>query len=76
MSLATEEKLAAPPGRFRLIAVDIFPTPAEDWVIGDFDSLDDARKAAEEKRRQSLSIGSLRFYIYDDKGMPVSLGRT
>ena len=57
--MATE--LKAPTKKFRVIGVDIFSN--EDWVIGDFDSIEIAIKTANGK-----SGTMLKTHVYDDKG--------
>ena len=75
MGLATEGELAAPTGRFRVIGVDTFPASEGKWLVGDFDTLDEAKKAAARKREESTGSGGfLRFYIYDDRGRWVGEG--
>ena len=34
----------APKGKFRVIGTDHFPVPPEDWLQGDFDTLEEAKK--------------------------------
>jgi hypothetical protein len=76
MGLGTEGKLAASRGKFRVIGVDTFPEPEEHWLVGDFGTLDEARKVAAKHRKQSAGNGNLlRFHIYDDKGRWVDEAR-
>jgi hypothetical protein len=60
---ATKEELTAPPGRFRVLGVEINATAESICSIGDFDSLDAAKKAAEQKAATGFPI-----FIYNDHG--------
>ena len=42
MSLASEGKLKAPKGKFRVVGVDTFAGPTDDYLIGDFDTVEEA----------------------------------
>lgn len=54
-------ELKAPKGKFRVVGVDTFSN--EDWVIGDFDSIEIAIKTANGKGGTMLKT-----HVYDDKG--------
>ena len=60
---ATKEELTAPPALFRVIGVEIHATSESVFAIGDFDSLDTAKKAAEQKASTGVPI-----FIYNDRG--------
>jgi hypothetical protein len=69
MSLATEGQLAAPAGKFRVIGVDRFPAPEEDWLIGDYSGLQQAEDAASAARKDATGdVTMLAIYVYDDQG--------
>ena len=53
---------AAPPGKFRLVGISEFDTG--DWVIGDFDS--------KEEAVNSVHFWTGLMYIYDDRGFAVA----
>ena len=53
----------APKGKFRVIGVDTFD--GGDWVEGDFDTLDQAKKHANEKTEGQQM---LKMHVYDDTG--------
>lgn len=59
-SLALQGKLFAPKGKFRVVSVDTWKGPFEDELVGDFDTLDEAVRAARAERYA--------VYIYDDTG--------
>jgi hypothetical protein len=67
-------RLKAPPGKFRILGIDKFPFPNEDWIKGDYDSLEEAlslaRKLTKEASKDSTdpSIATV-YYVYDDKGV-------
>jgi hypothetical protein len=67
-------RLKAPPGKFRILGIDKFQPPGEDWVHGDYDSLEEAlslaRKLTKDASKYSTSpdIATV-FYVYDDKGV-------
>ena len=53
----------APDGKFRVVGVDTFD--GQDWVQGDFGSLDLAEKAADQfVENQQM----LKMHVYDDQG--------
>lgn len=67
-------RLKAPPGKFRILGIDKFHPPGEDdWVHGDYDSLDEALRIARHltkdasKDSTSPDIATV-YYVYDDKG--------
>jgi hypothetical protein len=55
------EEFKAPKGKFRVIGVDTFSN--EDWVYGDYNSLNEAKKFAQEKGGNMNMV-----YVYDDQG--------
>lgn len=62
MSLATEGRLAAPKGKFRVVGVDTFEIPGEDDVlIADVSDLATAKMLADEHAGQAFEI-----FVYDD----------
>ena len=63
MSLASEGKLKAPKGKFRVVAVDTFAGPTEDYLIGDYNSVVEAKKVCAEPSGQMNPC-----YVYDDSG--------
>jgi hypothetical protein len=66
MSLVSERKLKAPKGKFRVVGVDTFAGPAEDYLIGDYNSVENARKVCTERG------GTMNpCYVYDDSGKPL-----
>ena len=38
----------APPNKYRVVGIDTFPWPWEEYLIGDFDTLEEAKQAANE----------------------------
>ena len=52
---------AAPKGKFRVIGVDTFD--GGDWVVGDYTTLEEARKIARAKGGEMTVM-----HIYNDKG--------
>ena len=67
--------LKAPPGKFRVVCIDKFHPPGEeDFVRGDYDSLEKALSLARQwtqeasKLATDSSIATV-FYVYDDKGV-------
>ena len=70
-SLAGRGKLRAPRGRFRLVGVDTFAGPFEDFLVGDFEDLDDAKREAVARASRLVP-----FYIYNERGQMIfSAGR-
>jgi len=53
----------APKGKFRVVGVDTFD--GGDWVEGDFDTLEKARKHASERTN---GVQMLKMHVYDDTG--------
>ncbi len=51
----------APEGKFRVVGVDTFD--GTDWVKGDFPTLEEAIKVADEESGKMLKM-----YVYNDKG--------
>jgi hypothetical protein len=60
---ATKEELTAPPAQFRVLGVEIHTTSESVFSIGDFDSLDAAKQAAEQKAGTGVPV-----FIYNDHG--------
>ncbi len=63
MNLATEGRLRPQKRNFRVVAVDTFPWPNEDHLVGDFDSLDEAVAAARSHCAEMQPC-----YVYDKHG--------
>ena len=57
----------APPGKFRVVSVDTFD--ADDWMEGDFPTIDEARAAAAVAAKQHSFMVA---YVYDSEGRNVS----
>ncbi len=57
----------APKGKYRVIGVDTFDH--SDWVEGDFDTVDEARDAAEKRGGPMLKM-----HCYDDCGRHIGEG--
>ena len=51
----------APKGKFRVVGADTFD--GDDWVQGDFDTLEEAKECADKKGCQMTKM-----YFYNDKG--------
>ena len=60
---APKEALTAPPDRYRVLGVEISATSESVFAVGDFDSLDAAKKAAEQKAGTGVPV-----FIYNDHG--------
>ncbi len=61
----------APAGKFRVVGVDTFD--GDDWVEGDFDTLEAAMThVGEETRGKQM----LKMYVYNDQGQHVGNGGT
>ena len=59
-----KQRLTAPPGKFRLVAIDEWAVPGEaDILIGDFDDIESARQAVKK-----YSWNYYEFLVYDDSG--------
>jgi hypothetical protein len=67
MSLASEGKLKAPKGKFRVVGVDTFEGFDADYLIGDYDTIEEARKVCTERGGVMNSC-----YVYDDSGMQLA----
>lgn len=64
--MPTSTELKAPIGKTRVVGVDLFDH--EDYLVGDYDSRDEAFGVADgqnTKRRGSMDDV---YYVYDDKG--------
>jgi len=57
------ERLKAPKGRYRVVGVDTFEGPRDDFLMGDFDVLEDAK---EEARYNGGEMNVT--YVFDDEG--------
>lgn len=62
MATSREER-TAPVGKFRVIGVDTFD--GDDWIEGDFESLDKARAHVKERTKGKQM---LKMHIYNDQG--------
>ena len=65
--MALEERLKAPPGKFKLILCDKFDY--SDAIVGAFNTLEDAMKARVEEEGEPNSL--IEYLIYDDQGLLV-----
>ncbi len=59
----SREEQTAPPGKFRLIALDLKEGSRDGYVLGDFDALESAKQVAKDKSGVGHPV-----YVYDDKG--------
>lgn len=59
----SEANRFAPSGKYRLIFVDLFD--GTDWIVGDYDSLDESTRVSRKKMSDSKLIAS---YIYNEAG--------
>lgn len=59
---AKKEQLTAPITKFRVLGVDVRIDTESAYLIGDFDSLTDAKKAARERAGTGSPV-----FIYDDQ---------
>ncbi len=65
MSLASEGKLTAPLGKFRVIGVDLFEAWDADYLVGDFEDLETALEAAKQRNHpEKMNVA----YVYNDSG--------
>lgn len=62
MSLASEGKLVAPLGKYRVIGVDTFEGPTADYFIADVNTLEEAIALANKHGGEMNPV-----YVYDDK---------
>ena len=60
--IGSKAELKAPPGSFRVIGVDLSQR-ADNFVVGDFETLEAAKEAANRRAQVGAPI-----YIYDDEG--------
>ena len=68
--LDLEERLKAPPGKFKLVLIDRFePLFEGDTTIGIFDTLEEAMKARAEHEEEPNSL--IEYLIYNDQGYVV-----
>ena len=56
----------APPGKTRVIGVDLFSH--EDYLKGDYDTPEEAFKVADEKNKKRTGSMDDVYYVYDDQG--------
>ena len=70
MSLASEGKLKAPPGKFRVVGVDTFEGPDADYLMEDLDSMAAAQRLADENAAPHNPV-----YVYDERGELVYTGK-
>lgn len=66
MAIGAKNELRAPKGKYRVIGVDTFDGPTEDYLIGDYDSEDKAREACKDHGGVMNPT-----YCYDDTGKMV-----
>lgn len=73
------KKRIAPEGKYRVLGSDPWPFPPEDWIVGDYDTDEEALEVARTKNLEAadgeiLEPGHekrgkiLRYYAYDDTG--------
>lgn len=68
----TNLTLKAPPGKFRVIAVDTFTRDEDnDWVVGDYDTRDEALTVTRTEGGEMLKT-----HCYDDQGTHLAEGGT
>ncbi len=60
---ASQQERTAPPGKFRLVALDLRENLDNEYCLGDFDTLDSATRIAKEKSGVGHPV-----FVYDDKG--------
>ncbi len=60
---AGKKELQAPTGKFRVIGIDLSGSTAVNYHLGDFETLQTAKKIAKEK----ASVGNP-IFIYNEKG--------
>ena len=70
-SLLSRGRLRASPGRYRLIGVDLFDHWSSDFLIGDYDSLDNATEEAKARSAKYGGGGLTRYHVYSDTGEAV-----
>lgn len=59
-------ELKAPPGKVRVVGVDLFSS--ENYLVGDYDFRNDAyQKADVHNKSRSGSMDDV-YYVYDDQG--------
>ena len=59
----THTRLVAPTGKYRVVGVDTFEGPTADYLIGDYNSLSEAKEACQEHGGQMNPC-----YVYSDSG--------
>jgi hypothetical protein len=64
----TRERLKAPQGMFRVVGVDTFEGPREDYLIGDYGSQARALKVARRHGGQMNPV-----HVYDDQGNSLAM---
>jgi hypothetical protein len=66
MAIDVDFSRKAPAGKFRLVGVDTFD--GDDWLQGDYDTLEEAMQVATEK---TAGEQMLFYHVYDDHGKHV-----
>ena len=56
----------APAAKFRVVGVDLFSH--EDYLVGNYDSQEEAFKIADENNTQRKGSLDDIYYVYDDRG--------
>jgi hypothetical protein len=64
----TRERLKAPRGMFRVVGVDTFEGPREDYLVGDYGSKAKALKVAKRHGGQMNPV-----HVYDDQGNSLAM---
>lgn len=67
--MESQNELKAPQGKYRVIGVDTFESMDADYLIGDFESKEEALKVAEKRGGEMNPT-----YVYDDTGKEISGG--
>lgn len=62
--MATEQK--APAGKTRVVGIDLFSH--EDYLVGDYDSPEQAFKIADDHNAERSGEMDDVYYVYDDEG--------
>ncbi len=58
----------APKGLFRVIGEDTFPTPHEEYFVGDYEDLESAKDAVKEEDGPMTCVT-----VFDDHGQELSI---
>jgi len=59
-------ELKAPKGKIRAVGVDLFDH--SDYLVGDYDSRDEAFRVADEHNAQRSGMMDDVYYVYNDEG--------